>query len=111
MAEKRDLSRQKKRIKIRFGTDSPKRVAFSEDVTDCGLFVITGQPERPGQRLVLQLTLPNEAEVIARGRVQWAKKVPANLLHVAKKGGMGVCLLKFEAGEEAYHEFVASLRH
>ena len=111
MAEKRDTKRRKKRLKLRFGVEYPKRVAFTEDLSDRGIFVITGQPEPPGTKLLMQLTLPDESEVIVRGRVQWAKKVPPNLVRIAKKGGMGVRLLSFEAGEAAYRKFVAELRH
>lgn len=111
MAEKRDTKRRKKRLKLRFGIDYPKRVAFTEDLSEFGIFVITGQPEPPGSKLLLQIILPDEAEVIVRGRVQWAKKVPPNLVRVSKKGGMGVRLLDFEVGEEAYKKLIAELRH
>lgn len=110
MAEKRELKRKRKRLKLRFGVDYPKRVAFTEDLSDRGLFVITAQPELPGSKLLLQVLLPDEREVIARGRVQWAKKVPPNLVHIAKKGGMGVRLTHFEVGEEAFRDFITELR-
>lgn len=110
MAEKRELTRKRKRLKVRFGTEYPKRVAFTEDMSGCGLFVITAQPALPGSKLLLQVILPNEEEVIVRGRVQWAKKVPANLVHIAKKGGMGVRLTHFEAGESAFKKLLAELR-
>jgi Tfp pilus assembly protein PilZ len=111
MSEKRDIVRRKKRLKVRFGADSPKRVAFTEDVSMKGLFVITGQPEQPGTRIFLELTLPDGGLVVAHGRVHWAKKVPPNLVRVAKKGGMGVRIVKFESGEQEYRNFVAGLRH
>lgn len=110
MAEKRERARKRKRLKLRFGVDYPKRIAFTEDLSACGLFIITGQPELPGTLLLLQITLPNEEEVIVRGRVQWAKKVPPNLVRIAKKGGMGVRLVQFEAGEKAFRDFIAELR-
>lgn len=110
MAEKRERIRQKKRLRLRFGTDEPKRMAFTEDLSVRGLFVITGQPEKPGTKLLLQLYLPDGEEVVASGRVQWAKKVPANLVRVAKKGGMGVRLLSFETGEAAFRDFIAELQ-
>lgn len=109
MAEKRNLKRKKKRLKLRFGIDYPKRVAFSEDISDHGLFIITSQPERPGSKLLIELILPNEEQVVAYGRVQWAKKIPPNLVRIAKKGGMGVRLIRFEAGEEAYKALIAEL--
>ncbi|WP_303721870.1 PilZ domain-containing protein [Malonomonas rubra] len=111
MAEKRDLKRKKKRLKLRFGVDCPKRIAFTEDLSDCGVFVITGQPERPGTKLLMQITLPDEGEVIAHGRVQWAKKVPPNMIRVAQKCGMGVRFLSFESGEESYRKLIDELRH
>lgn len=109
MAEKREKERRRKRLKLRFGTDEPKRMAFTEDLTGQGLFVITGQPEKPGTKLVLQFYFPDGREALASGRVQWAKKVPANLVRIAKKGGMGVKLTGFESGESAFREFLADL--
>lgn len=110
MAEKRIIKRKRKRLKLRFGVDYPKRVAFTEDISDQGLFVITGQPERPGSMLLIEITLPSEEQVIVRGRVCWAKKVPPNLVRVANKGGMGVRLLNFESGEQSFKALVAELR-
>lgn len=111
MAEKRERKRKRKRLKLRFGVDYPKRVAFTEDLSNYGLFIITAQPELPGSKLLLQITLPGEEEVIARGRVQWAKKVPPSLVHIAKKGGMGVRVTHFESGEKAFLDLLAELRH
>ncbi len=109
MSEKRELTRKKKRLKLRFGVDYPKRVAFTDDISDSGLFIMTGQPERPGVKLLIELILPSEEPVIFFGQVQWAKKVPANLVRVAKKGGMGVRIVRFDAGKEAYKALVAEL--
>ena len=111
MSEKRDFKRKRKRLKLRFGVDYPKRVAFTEDISERGIFVITGQPEKPGTKLLLEITLPDEELVIAYGRVQWAKKVPPNLVRLANKGGMGIMLMRFESGEQLYKNFVADLRH
>lgn len=111
MADKREIRRKRKRLKIRFGVEYPKRVAFTEDLSARGMFIITGQPERPGVRLIVDMTLPDETEVIVYVRVRWAKKVPPNLLRVANKGGMGVDLLRFEKGEQEYRALVEELRH
>ena len=110
MTDKREIKRKRKRLKVRFGVDYPKRMAFTEDMSEHGLFVITGQPELPGAKLLLQIILPNEQEVIARGRVHWAKRVPPNLVRIAKKGGMGVRLTQFESGEQAFLDFLTTLR-
>ena len=111
MSEKRDIKRNRKRLKIRFGVDAPTRVAFTEDLTDLGLFILTGQPEKPGSLLRIEIYLPHDQTVLAQGRVRWAKKVPPQLMRVAHKGGMGVRLLKFESGEADYRQFVAEQRH
>lgn len=111
MSEKRDIKRNRKRLKIRFGIDAPTRVAFTEDLTDLGLFILTGQPEKPGSLLRIEIYLPHDQTVQAQCRVRWAKKVPPQLMRVAHKGGMGVRLLHFESGEAEYHQFVAEQRH
>lgn len=111
MAVERSPVRKKKRLKVRFGVDYPKRVAFTGDASMGGLYIITGQPERPGSKLLIELNLPDDQQVIAYGRVRWAKKVPPNLIRVANKAGMGVQFVKFEAGEHHFEEFLATLRH
>jgi|SRR6056297_687465 len=111
MTVPRDSIRKKKRLKVRFGTDYPKRVAFTGDASESGLYIITGQPEGPGTRLLIELLLPDEQQVIAFGRVVWAKKVPPNLIRVANRAGMGIQLLKYESGEEPYRNFLKTLRH
>lgn len=111
MPEKRDLKRKKKRLKVRFGIETPKRVAFTEDISDQGIFIITGQPERPGTLLVIELTLPDESRVEVQGRVRWAKKVPPQMIRIANKGGMGIRLLRFTRGEQQYRALVQELRH
>lgn len=109
MAEKRGIKRKRKRLKVRFGVDYPRRFAFTEDISEQGLFVITGRPERPGTKLLLEITLPDETQVIVRGQVRWAKKVPPNLIRVANKGGMGVRLFRFESGESSFKSLVNQL--
>ena len=111
LPEKRDIKRKKKRLKVRFGVDAPKRVAFTEDISDRGVFIITGQPERPGTLIVIDMLLPDETRVLVYGRVRWAKKVPPRLVRVANKGGMGVVLQRFEKGEQEYRALVEGLRH
>jgi len=110
MAEKRDIKRKKKRLKIRFGVEEATRIAFTEDLSNHGLFIMTGQPENPGTLLLIEIYLPDETTVRVQGRVRWGKKVPPQLIRVASKGGMGVRLLKFETGEDEYRQLVAELR-
>ena len=110
MVVERSLVRKKKRLKVRFGVDYPRRVAFSGDISDGGLYIITGQPERPGAKLLIEINLPDEQQVIVYGRVRWAKKVPPNLIRLANKAGMGVQLTQFEAGQQALGDYLATLQ-
>ncbi len=110
MKVERHPARRKKRLKVRFGVDYPKRVAFTGDVSIGGLYIITGQPERPGSKLLIQIRLPDEQEVTVFGRVRWAKKVPPNLIRLANKAGMGVQIIKFEAGQTALADYLETLR-
>lgn len=111
MMKERSLTRKKKRLKVRFGVDYPKRVAFTGDVSEGGLYIITGQPERPGSKLLIEINLPDEEQVIVFGRVSWAKKVPPNLIRLANKAGMGVQLTQFETGQQALNDYLSTLRH
>jgi len=102
--------RKKKRLKVRFGVDYPRRVAFTGDASPGGLHIITGQPERPGAKLLIEINLPDEQQVIVFGRVRWAKKVPPNLIRLANKAGMGVQLTQFELGQQALEDYLETLR-
>ena len=111
MRVERKPTRKKKRLKVRFGVDYPKRVAFTGDASAGGLHIITGQPERPGTKLLIEINLPDEQQVIVYGRVRWAKKVPPNLIRLANKAGMGVRLSQFEVGEQIFVDYLETLRH
>ncbi|PLX97722.1 MAG: pilus assembly protein PilZ [Desulfuromonas sp.] len=111
MAEKRYPIRKKRRLRVRFGKDEPTRFAFTGDASDEGMYIITAQPERPGTNVQIELNLPDGQQVIAVGLVCWAKKVPANLLRLANKAGMGVRLTEFISGEDDYKDYLESLRH
>jgi len=109
MPEKRDTKRMNKRLAIRFGTDAPTRLAFTEDVSAHGLFIKTTNLCTPGTRIHIELTLPGDDAVFLEGMVRWTKKVPPQAIHLVKKSGMGVMITKFIAGESAYREFIAGL--
>lgn len=111
MRVERSPVRKNKRLKVRFGVDYPKRVAFTGDVSAGGLHIITGRPERPGTNLLIEITLPDEQSVIVYGRVHWAKKVPPNLVRLANNVGMGIRLTKFETGQQAFEDYLETLRY
>ena len=110
MTEKRKLGRKRKRVKLRFGLESPEKMAFSDDISAEGIFIKTASPERPGLLLQLEITLPDETRVRCQGRIHWAKRVPPNMLRLAGKGGMGVHILSFSEGKEAFLGFVEKLQ-
>ena len=110
MSEKRRLCRKRKRVKIRFGLDTPQKMAFSDDISPGGIFIKTAAPEKPGLLLQLEITLPDETRVLCQGRIQWAKRVPPNMLRLVGKGGMGVRILSFSEGQEAFAQFVENLQ-
>jgi PilZ domain len=105
---KRNNTRHRKRIQLRYGLDSAKRIGFTEDVSDEGFFIKTGMVEQPGSRMHVELTMPDGASVRLEGFVSWAKKVPANLIHRIK-GGMGIRITHFKSGEAEYRAFCDGL--
>ncbi len=109
MAEKRNITRKRKRIKVRFGIEEPTKVAFTDDLSLDGIFLKTASPEKPGSLLCLEITLPDETLVLCKGRVHWAKRVPPNMLRLVGKGGMGLHILSYTQAEQAYGEFVGNL--
>lgn len=109
MAEKRKLNRYKKRLSVRFGHDRPSQFAFSEDLSDHSIFIKTGKLYPLGTILQIELTLPDDASVCFEGMVRWSKKVPPQLISKVQKAGLGIKIMKFIAGQEAYAEFVAAL--
>lgn len=102
MAEKRVPMRHKKRLSVRFGVDKATRVAFSEDLSMEGLFIRCLNVYPPSTKIIIEFTLGNEQRVLLEARVMWAKMVPQNLFHLAKKCGMGVRILRFLDGEEHF---------
>ena len=100
MTDKRWKKRQRKRIPLRYGSDAPVKVAFTDDITHEGLFIRTAMPLNPGTRLLVELT-PPEGSIVLEGEVRWGKRVPPQMLHKLK-GGMGLRILAFRSGRELY---------
>lgn len=106
MADKRTLTRIRRRLSLRFGVDKPVRMAFTEDVTDDGMFIKTTNLYRPGTQMFIELIMPDEDKVTLVGVVRWSKKVPPNLIHLVKKAGMGVRIVSFVHGEDKFRQFL-----
>jgi len=109
MSEKRDLKRLKKRISIRFGTDEPSQIAFTEDISVTGMFIKTPNIAPPNTKIRIEFALVEGQKIEIEARVMWAKKVPQNMFHLVKKSGMGVRFLRFHTGEEYFKSYFGEL--
>ncbi len=109
MAEKRDIRRIRKRISVRFGIEGATRSAFTEDISMTGMFIKTPNIVPPNTVIRIEFVIPDKPTVELDARVMWARKVPANLFHLAKKGGFGVRFLRFHAGEGDFDDYFESI--
>ena len=109
MAEKRNIDRLRKRYSVRFGIDCATRLAFTEDLSSSGLFIKTTNICVPGSLIQVEVSISEQQSVLLEGRVMWAKKVPPQLIHIVKKCGMGVRIVRFLQGAEAYGQICAEL--
>ena len=101
MAESRFKKRHRKRFTVHFGIDKPDKFGFTDDINHDGLFIRSAVVVKPGVTIKIEIS-PPQGLVAILGEVCWAKKVPPNLLHKLK-GGMGVQIKSFLAGEDIYH--------
>jgi Tfp pilus assembly protein PilZ len=102
MVEKRNLGRHRKRFSLKFGIGEPVRTAFTEDISTTGLFIKTAYVYKVGSLVTVDLALDMSRTVRMEGRVMWSKKVPPQMIHLVKKSGMGVQIVRFIKGEEDY---------
>jgi hypothetical protein len=63
---------------------------------------------QPGAQIRIALELSDHRIVLLTGEVVWAKKVPQNLLRLAKKSGMGIRLM--QTGDD-YQQFRTELEN
>jgi Tfp pilus assembly protein PilZ len=99
--DNRSISRKRKRLSVRFGTDELRHMGYTEDISSGGLFIQTAAVLRPGTRLQVQLTTNDGRQILLKGQVRWAKRVPPQLIRKIK-GGMGVMITEFLEGEEIF---------
>lgn len=110
MAEKRDITRYRKRLSLRFGIDAPTKLAFTEDLSADGLFIKTVNIAPLGARVKIELTLPDGALVALEGMVRWSKRVPPQMIHLVKKSGFGVKITKILSGEENFRRMLSEFQ-
>ena len=108
MAEKRKIKRSLKRLKLRYGVNRATTLAFTEDVSETGVFVRTVNVMGPGVVMQVELFMPDNLPITFEARVIWSRRVPGSLIHLSK-GGMGLLITKFLTGEEKYLEFCRSV--
>ncbi len=109
MTDLRDSKRIRKTLTLKFGIDTPVRVAFTEDISLQGMCIKTALICPPGSRLKIEMNLPDGTVARMGGVVIWAKKVPPNMVHLVKKCGMGVRISSIDVGEEQYLEMCRDL--
>lgn len=109
MTDKRNINRFRKRLVVRFGMETPTTLAFSEDLSTHGIFIKTSAIVPLGTIIQVELTLPGDDYVMFEGMVRWSKKVPPQMLNKVQKGGMGIKIVRFIAGQAAYSLFVAEI--
>ncbi len=101
MAESRYKKRHRKRISLKFGISKAEKFGFTDDINHDGLFIRSAVCAKPG--VTIKVEIKHDLGLIALlGEVRWSKKVPPNVLHKLK-GGMGVKIISFLAGEDLYH--------
>lgn len=109
MVDKRQISRKNRRLQLRYGVEEPVRVGFTCDISMGGFFIQSSLVAKPGTLLEIEFKLPDGSDIRLSGCVQWAKKVPPNLLSIVKKGGMGIRIISFSKGETAFRDYCTEL--
>ena len=107
MPENRFKKRHRKRISVNFGVKEVAKFGFTDDVNHNGLFIRSAVCVKPGTRIRVEMKQP-EGLIALIGEVKWTNNVPANVLH-KMKGGMGVEIISFIAGEPLYRALCNTL--
>jgi hypothetical protein len=102
MAEKRQATRQHRRLKLRYGSDSLLKLAFTEDVSATGMFIKTSTVMKPGSLITIELYAIDGTTILLKGLVMWGKKVSYELISQIKKAGMGIKIVEKVSGEDSY---------
>jgi hypothetical protein len=106
MIDKRGLRRRRKRFSIRFGLESPNRIAFIQDLSPSGMFISTTNVLPPHSRIQVRLEVTAGEVVDLEAQVIWALKIPQELQSLVSKGGMGVRFLGIRSGQEAFRQYL-----
>ena len=107
MAESRNKKRHPKRFALKFGFDKAEKLGFANDINHTGLFIRSAVVMKPGSVIRVEISHP-DGLIVLLGKVRWAKKIPAYVIHKIK-GGMGVEIVSFCSGEELYRSLCDEL--
>jgi len=89
--DKRTRNRARRRMMVRYGLGTADKTAFTKNLSETGLFLMTNQVFKPGTTMQVQIQFPTETFSLW-ARVVWAKVVPPQLAHVLECG-MGICFI------------------
>jgi hypothetical protein len=90
--DKRARHRTRRRVMVRYGVERPEKTAFTQNLSEGGLYLKTNSVFAPGTVLQLELEFPDR-KFSLWARVVWAKQVPPQLAHVLDCG-MGLSLIE-----------------
>jgi hypothetical protein len=84
--ERRRNPRFRRRVRVSWGDPGVERTGFTADVGPGGMYIVTDDPELPGQTLELEVELPSGERVGVMARVVRTRRVPRQLRRVEKGG-------------------------
>lgn len=102
-------NRKRKRLSLKFGPETPDRLAFTEDISPEGMFIKTAYICKPGSTVLIEIILPDNTSATLEGKVMWAKKVQPNMIRLVTKCGMGIRIMRYVSGEENYRRLYEEL--
>lgn len=109
MSDKRKDIRHKKRLRLKFGREAATNVAYTEDISMTGLFIKSPNVIQPGNRISIELEMPDTNPVVMEGIVMWAKRVPLSMIHRINKSGMGIKIMRISSGSSTYFSYAEAL--
>ena len=99
------------RIEVRLAVDAESAsnfyAGFSDNVSECGVFVATDAPLNVGSTVELWISLPHKAPIRTRGTVRWQRR---NTASSEKRAGMGIRFDRLSYQDSAHIQEFAEAR-
>ena len=110
MGEKRyyDDNRVQVKLQVHFGPQGLDNMGFTEDISASGIFIKTAVVYPPESELMIEIVTEERESIRLVGFVHWAKKVAPNLVWSVNDAGMGVQIIRFDEGKDAYYRLLAT---